>query len=262
MYSMERPSNWIRAKAGWTPPAGDARFVALPAVPGAFLLETDGTRLEDLPGFKEGAWFVQDIASQWMVSEVLRAHVASGGQFPKRVLDLCASPGGKAFALAMSGVAEVVATDLDDRLPRLRENTQRLGLGAGVKTATKAELESHAPFDWVWVDAPCSGSGILRRHPEIRSPARERSLHGLARGQTQLLEEAAKLVAPGGIIVYSVCSVLPAEGRARVDALASRGDLEVVSVGEINPCEAPSEWPAMPDGFQWMVCRSSLKARG
>jgi 16S rRNA (cytosine967-C5)-methyltransferase len=171
--------------------------------------------------FRAGALWVQDEASQLAVGLL-------GSRVGPRSLDVCAAPGGKTLALAARTGAGgiVVATDRQPkRLKRLTQNVVRLGASGIVALA--ADMTREAPFDGsfddVLVDAPCSGTGTLRRHPEIRWRLRPEDLPQLARRQSLLLERAAALVRPGGRLVYSVCSIEPEEGEQIVDAFLAAG---------------------------------------
>lgn len=180
---------------------------------GGFVLPTGSVRVEHLagpvtalPGFAEGEWWVQDAAA------ALPARLL-GDVAGLRVADLCAAPGGKTAQLA-SAAADVTALDTSkSRLARLRQNLDRLGLEA---TAVQSDLRAYSPsslFDAVLLDAPCSSTGTVRRHPDVpwtKSPA---DIDKLAALQAELLEAAARLVRPGGRLVFSNCSLDPAEGE-------------------------------------------------
>src|SRR3954468_22850657 len=167
-------------------------------------------RISLLPGFAEGAWWVQDAAA------ALPARLF-GDLRSKRVADLCAAPGGKTMQLAHAG-AQVTAVDRSAaRLARLRDNLARVGLPAETiaadATAWKAE-----PFDAVLLDAPCSSTGTIRRHPDVPWIKREADMTALTSLQQRLLDRAAALVKPGGTLIYCVCSMEPEEGADQVTA--------------------------------------------
>ncbi|OYZ97968.1 MAG: hypothetical protein B7X99_13090 [Rhizobiales bacterium 17-65-6] len=147
------------------------------------------------------------------------------------VADLCAAPGGKTAQLAAAG-ARVTAVDRSpERLKRLSENLHRLKLSADVVAADAASFAG-GPFDAVLLDAPCTATGTLRRHPDIAWAKGEGDIATLAALQSRLLDAAANLVKPGGLLVYSTCSLEPEEGEAQIAALlARRSDLERVPVG-------------------------------
>ncbi len=169
-----------------------------------------------LPGFKDGAWWVQDAAAALPVR--LMGDVAG-----KRVADICAAPGGKTAQLAAAG-ATVTAVDRSrSRMARLESNLARLGLSAETVTADAASWSPDDPFDAILLDAPCSATGTIRRHPDIawsRTPA---EIDRLAALQTRLFDHAVSLVKPGGMIVYATCSLEPEECEGVVDALIDSG---------------------------------------
>ncbi|MBO6677391.1 RsmB/NOP family class I SAM-dependent RNA methyltransferase [Parvibaculum sp.] len=169
----------------------------------------DAGRIEDLPGFTEGAWWVQDAAAALPVK--LLGDVAG-----RDVLDLCAAPGGKTAALAASG-GHVTALDRSKpRLERLTENLSRLGLAAETVTADAGSYDPGRQWDRVLLDAPCTATGTARRHPDVlrlKSPADRDKLAAL---QARLLTRAAELTAPGGTLVYCTCSLEPEEGVRQI----------------------------------------------
>jgi 16S rRNA (cytosine967-C5)-methyltransferase len=168
-------------------------------------------RISALPGFAEGAWWVQDAAA------ALPARLL-GDVAGKRVADLCAAPGGKTMQFAHAG-AQVTAVDRSAaRLERLRDNLSRVGLQAETVAADATEWQAE-PFDAVLLDAPCSSTGTIRRHPDIPWIKREGDITALTALQQRLLARAAALVKPGGMLVYCVCSLEPEEGIAQATAL-------------------------------------------
>lgn len=168
-----------------------------------------------LPGFKEGWVSVQDAGAQ-LAASLLEA--APG----MRVLDACAAPGGKAGQLLeiVPGPLELDAVDIDaGRLRRVEDNFRRLGLGVRLIAADVREPGTFwdgRPYDRVLVDAPCSGTGVIRRHPDIKLLRRAEDVPAFARTQLEILAGAFRVLAPGGRLVYSTCSVLPAENEAVV----------------------------------------------
>ena len=169
-----------------------------------------GTRVADLPGFAADAW-VQDAAA------ALPARLLAV-QPGERVADLCAAPGGKTAQLAMAGAA-VTAIERDaGRLRRLHENLARLGLPVEVVQADALAWSPPAPLDAVLLDAPCSATGTIRRHPDVMRLKRPRDVADLADAQAGLLAAAARMLRPGGRLVYAVCSLQPEEGMARAAA--------------------------------------------
>jgi 16S rRNA (cytosine967-C5)-methyltransferase len=214
-----------------------------------------------MPGFAEGAWWVQDAAAALPVR--LFGNIAG-----LQVADLCAAPGGKTLQLAQAG-ARVTAIDRSEpRLTRVRENLQRCGLTAEVIAADASEWEG-GPFDAVLVDAPCSSTGTIRRHPDIAWLKREADLAPLTALQRRLIERAIALTRPGGTIVYCTCSLEPEEGEGLVAAvLADHPEVRrrPISTNEFNgldglitpqgelrtlPCAWPDPEPRMAglDGF-------------
>jgi len=169
------------------------------------------SRISALPGYEAGGWWVQDAAA------ALPARLL-GAVAGLRVLDLCAAPGGKTLQLAAAG-ARVTALDISaPRLRRLRENLARTGLSAEIVVADALVWAPEAPFDAVLLDAPCSATGTLRRHPDLPHLRSGRELPALAELQAALLARAWTFLRPGGRLVYCTCSLLPAEGEARVAA--------------------------------------------
>lgn len=187
-----------------------------PFVPGAFLVEGAGSP-QALPGFREGKLLVQDPGSQLCA---LLVGAAPGA----RVLDLCAAPGGKSVVLAraVGPTGQVIAVEKDRRrAERIRENAERMGVEPRVVVADAAALPDEPALrdvDAILLDAPCSGLGTVRRHPEIRLRRGETAPEELSALQRRLLDAAAERVRPGGALVYSVCTPLPAEGRDVVRA--------------------------------------------
>lgn len=184
--------------------------------------------VERLPGFSEGRWSVQDAAAQRTV-ECLQ--LAPG----QRVLDACAAPGGKTAHLLerCAGLAGLVALDIDQqRLQRVSENLQRLGLLPDPQEQRLQWLAADArqtaqwwdgrPFDRILIDAPCSGSGVARRHPDIKWLRRKADLVTLARTQGQLLDSLWPTLAPGGLLLYTTCSVFPQENEEVIAAFLQR----------------------------------------
>ncbi|MDF3624052.1 RsmB/NOP family class I SAM-dependent RNA methyltransferase [Brytella acorum] len=176
-----------------------------------------GTRVTEIPGFEEGAFWVQDAAAS-MPARLLNA------QPGWHVIDLCAAPGGKTAQLALAG-AQVSAVERDaGRMRRMSENLERLRI-AGVEeiVADALQWKPASPANAVLLDAPCSATGTLRRHPDVLWVKRPRDVTALAQGQDALIDAAANMLAPGGILLYAVCSLQDEEGAARVEAALTRG---------------------------------------
>ncbi len=180
------------------------------------------SNITEWPGFTEGAWWVQDLAASLPVRLL-------GVQPGERVLDLCAAPGGKTLQLAALG-AEVTAVDVSDaRLARVRENLARTGLAATLAAGDALRWEPEGLFDRILLDAPCSATGIFRRHPDVLHLKGSRDLTPLTLLQAALLRRAANWLKPGGTLVYATCSLDPREGERiaeRVIATLPRSPFE------------------------------------
>ena len=177
-----------------------------------------GGAVSELDGYVDGAWWVQDVAATLPV-RLLAQNVAPGA----RVLDMCAAPGGKTAQLVAAGF-DVTAVDMSSRrLKLVAENLARLGLSAQLVAADATDWTVPRPFDAVLVDAPCSATGTIRRHPDIPLARTRADVERLARVQARLLEAASALAAPGGVIVYSVCSLEVEEGHGVVEAACDEG---------------------------------------
>lgn len=200
-----------------TPRDGDAR--ALAEATGGEALPTGSVRLAAaqvtaLPGYAEGRFWVQDAAAALPA----RALAPNPGA---RVLDLCAAPGGKTMQLAAKG-ARVTALDISaERMARVTANLARTGLAAETVVADALTWEG-GPFDAVLLDAPCTATGTIRRHPDLPFVKDEAQVAGLAALQTALLDRALALVRPGGRVVFCTCSLLPEEGEAQIEAALAR----------------------------------------
>ena len=208
------PKRWAKALDGRVLDTGTVRAVASGPIP-------------LLPGYAEGAWWVQDAAAA-LPAQLL------GDVRGKSVADLCAAPGGKTAQLAQAG-ARVTAVDRSaPRLNRLRENLSRLQLSAEVVKADAAEWQG-GPFDAILVDAPCSSTGTIRRHPDIPWLKTEIDLKKLVALQTRLLDHAVTLLKPSGTLVYCTCSLEAEEGEEQIAALLTRNP--GVSRAPIRPDE-------------------------
>ena len=173
-------------------------------------------RVADMEGFKEGAWWVQDAAAALPARILL--HALAGAKTPN-VIDLCAAPGGKSAQLAAAG-CRVTSVDLADaRLHLLRDNLVRLRLYANVVTGDALEWRPAAPADAVLLDAPCSATGTLRRHPDLPFLKQAGDIAGFAQNQRRLLAAAVDMVKPGGLLLYSVCSLQPEESHQVVESV-------------------------------------------
>ena len=191
------------------------------ALPTGSLRLAQPGQVSGLAGYQAGGWWVQDAAAA-MPARLLAA------QPGERVLDLCAAPGGKTLQLAAAG-AEVTALDISPaRLTRLEENLARTGLQAHVVAADALEWQPEGGFDAILLDAPCSATGTVRRHPELPFVKDGSDLAALVALQAQLLDRALGWLKPGGRLVFATCSLLPEEGEAQLAAaLARHADLRV-----------------------------------
>ena len=204
------------------------------------LRRADAGSVEALPGYADGAWWVQDAAAALPA----RLLGAIGG---RRVADLCAAPGGKTAELAAAGAAVTAVDQSPARLGRLRENLARLKLEADVVEADILRWEPGRTFDAVLLDAPCSATGTIRRHPDILHLRRKDDTSERVALQSRLLDRAAGLVAPGGLLVYCTCSLEPEEGEAQASRfLAAHAEFFRVPIA---PGEAgiDADWIS-PDG--------------
>ena len=187
-------------------------------LPTATLRRQTGGRIEDLPGFAEGAWWVQDVAAA-LPARILASGLRAVGKEGASVLDLCAAPGGKTAQLAAAGF-DVTAVDISKtRLTRVRENLDRLGLTAELVAADGMTFRPGRTFEGILVDAPCTATGTLRRRPDVAHLKDQLQLAGLAKLQYRLLKAACALLAPGGLLVYAVCSLQPEECEAQIERL-------------------------------------------
>ena len=182
---------------------------------GSLRLARGGGAIPALPGFAQGAWWAQDAAAALPVRLL-------GDVEGKRVLDLCAAPGGKTAQLAAAG-AKVTALDISERrLARLRENLARLNLEADIVCADALTWQPGALFDAIVLDAPCTATGTARRHPEVlhlKSAAQMKKLMAL---QEAMLERALGMLEPGGKLIHCVCSLQPQEGEMRIARFLQR----------------------------------------
>ncbi|MEP7222429.1 MAG: RsmB/NOP family class I SAM-dependent RNA methyltransferase [Novosphingobium sp.] len=197
--------------AEWTEKLG-----GLSVMPGHVRLPR-GDAVENLEGFNEGAWWVQDLAAS------LPARLLGAGE-GRSVLDLCAAPGGKTLQLAAAGWRVTALDASAKRLERLSANLARTGLSADVIAADALEWEPEAPFDAVLLDAPCTATGTCRRHPDVLHRIAPRHIAEMAELQAQLLARAARWVKAGGALIYAVCSLEHEEGEEQAARVALSPD--------------------------------------
>lgn len=219
--------------------------------------------VQRLPGFAQGHVSVQDAAAQVSARLLMQGMDA---QRPWRILDACAAPGGKTgHLLELCPHAHVLALDVDaQRCERIHQNLSRLGLQAEVKAADAGQPEAWwdgQAFDAILLDAPCTASGIVRRHPDVRWLRRPTDSAQLAKTQAQLLKTLWPLLAPGGKLLYCTCSVFKAEGDETVQAFLKRNtDAELhPSPGHLIPGQTPKGLPVEDnalgehDGFYYAL---------
>ncbi|HUE45044.1 MAG TPA: transcription antitermination factor NusB [Aestuariivirgaceae bacterium] len=197
------PQGWAEALGGDVLPTGTVRIAAAKG------------RIEELPGYASGDWWVQDAAAA-LPARLLGAHAGL------RILDLCAAPGGKTAQLAAAGARVTALDQSEGRLERLKENLTRLHLSAEIVVADAARFQSPEPFDAVLLDAPCTATGIVRRNPDIPHLKSEADLARLPPLQAVMLDNALDLVRPGGLVVYCTCSLEPEEGVGQIASLLER----------------------------------------
>jgi 16S rRNA (cytosine967-C5)-methyltransferase len=212
-----------------------AAGIAAEAGPGSVVWLARPLPVARLPGFAEGEVSVQDAAAQ-LAAELLLARPLAAGA---RVLDACAAPGGKAAHLLELADLDLLAIDRDGvRLARVDETLARLGLAATTRVADAADPAAWwdgRPFEAILLDAPCSASGIVRRHPDVRWLRRAGDVAALAATQARLLDALWPLLGTGGRLLYCTCSLFRAEGQAQIDAFLQRQADAVVAASPPSP---------------------------
>lgn len=199
----DRAEDWAERLGGEVLTSGSVRFRA-------------SGDIAALPGFEEGAWWVQDAAAALPAKLLLSALEGPPGD--RTIIDLCAAPGGKTAQLALSG-ARLIALDRSKRRNQiLQDNLKRLKLDAEMVTADATQWQPPDPPDAILLDAPCTATGTIRRHPDIAGNKTPKDVVRLAGIQSALLVASAKMLPPGGLLVYSVCSLQPEEGPAVIEA--------------------------------------------
>jgi 16S rRNA (cytosine967-C5)-methyltransferase len=244
-----------------------------PVGPHAIALDT-AVPVDRLPGFAQGLVSVQDASAQLAAPLLLDAFGGPAAAAGARVLDACAAPGGKTAHLLELADLDVLALDSDaGRLARVDDTLRRLGLAARVCAGDGRRPQAWwdgRPFDAVLLDAPCSASGIVRRHPDIRWLRRPEDIPALARIQAELLDALWPTLRPGGWLLYATCSVFRAEGGHQIDAFLQRhcdsdGGLDARSPGHLLPLpdngstvagtSGSRPAPAFGDGFFYALLR-------
>jgi 16S rRNA (cytosine967-C5)-methyltransferase len=227
--------------------------------------------VQQLPGFAEGEVSVQDVSAMRAAPLLL-----GDAQLPPkaRVLDACAAPGGKtAHLLELQPDLDLLALDIDPlRLAQVQDTLNREGLQAELKAADARAPQTWwdgRPFDAILLDAPCTASGIVRRHPDVRWLRRADDVNALAKIQAELLDALWPLLKPGGRLLYATCSIFPAEGRQQIDAFLQRHGagaalLEPQSPGHLLPLPdnaglpgAPGRGAVLHDGFYYALLRKT-----
>lgn len=241
-----------------------ASLVDDPALGGQAIVLAEPCPVTQLPGFAEGEVSVQDAAAQRAAPLLVGDGLPAGA----RVLDACAAPGGKTAHLLELADLDLLALDSDPvRLARVQDNLHRLQLQATLRAGDARDTAGWwdgRPFDAILLDAPCSASGIVRRHPDVRWLRRPDDITALARLQGEMLEALWPLLAPGGRLVYATCSLFRSEGAEQIDAFLQRhGDagasLDPLSPGHLLPLADNSPQPsggarrALHDGFYYAL---------
>ncbi len=238
-----------------------------PARGGQAVVLAEPCPVTQLPGFADGEVSVQDAAAQ----RAARLLLEGADLKPQaRVLDACAAPGGKTAHLLELAELDLLALDSDPlRLARVQDNLKRLGLKAELKAGDGRFPQGWwdgRPFDAILLDAPCTASGIVRRHPDVRWLRRQDDIQSLARVQAELLDALWPLLAPGGRLLYATCSIFPAEGKQQIDAFLQRQPagtalLEPHSPGHLLPVPdnasqgADGRSAMLQDGFFYALIR-------
>ncbi len=220
--------------------------------------------VHQIPGFDDGVLSVQDAAAQLAAPLLLQGLVpAAGGRL--RILDACAAPGGKTAHLLELADADVTALDVDPtRCERITQTLERLGLSARVLAADAARPAAWwdgVPFDGILLDAPCTASGIVRRHPDVRWLRREADIASLAATQAALLAALWPLLRPGGRMLYCTCSIFRAEGQAQIgsflahntDAVLGPAPGHLIPQSGVKASPVPDNSLGDHDGFFYAV---------
>ncbi|MEJ0027831.1 MAG: transcription antitermination factor NusB [Rhizomicrobium sp.] len=239
-HARQAPVDIVLKTAGLPAPAGDPVFDNV-------LRLTEGGRIDALPGFAEGNWWVQDAAA------TLPARLF-GDVRGRTVIDLCAAPGGKTMQLAASG-AHVVAVEREAaRRERVRENLARTGLEATLVAADVRDFRPDIPAPFVLLDAPCTATGTIRRHPELPWIKSASDVTLCEQGAAELLDAAAEMVAPGGLLVFAVCSLEPEEGFEQVESFLGRDARFAREAVNLSDVFGRSEWIGPQGDLRTLPC--------
>jgi 16S rRNA (cytosine967-C5)-methyltransferase len=211
--------------------------------------------VQAIPGFAQGWWSVQDLGAQLAAPTLLQGLQAATGQ-TLRVLDACAAPGGKTAHLLELADVDVLALDIDaQRCQRIEDNLQRLHLKAHVRAADAAQPQlwwDGQAFDAILLDAPCTASGIVRRHPDIPWLRRASDVAGLAKQQQALLQALWPLLKPGGRLLYCTCSLFKQEGQGQIDSfLVNNTQARLLpSPGQLRPTASANTAGVLDNGLR------------
>jgi 16S rRNA (cytosine967-C5)-methyltransferase len=197
-----------------------------------------GVSITELPGFEEGAWWVQNIAAS------VPARLLGTGD-GRKVLDLCAAPGGKTMQLAAAGWNVTAVEREASRIERLQQNLDRTGLTATIIEGDVMKWAPAAPVDAILIDAPCSATGIFARHPDVLHRVRPRDIVDLSDLQARMIKRAADWLTPGGTLIYASCSLEPEEGEHIVEGIVGAG----LSVKPVTDQELPAGLKAHKRGW-------------
>ena len=215
-----------------------ARLHGVSLMPGHVRL-ADHAAVPDIEGYGEGRWWVQDIAAS------LPARLIGGGE--GRAIDVCAAPGGKTMQLAAGGWQVTALDQSESRLARLSDNLARTGLSADIVAADALVWSPPAQADAVLLDAPCSATGIFRRHPDVLYRAHDRLIAETADLQSRLLDRVAGWVRVGGMLVYATCSLEPEEGEEQIGRFLARDPR--FTLDPVLPDELPTGMPVTQQGW-------------
>ncbi len=226
--------HWAEALKGTSLASGHVRVAA-------------GAAITALPGFAEGAWWVQNIIASLPVRLL-------GKGDGRTVLDLCAAPGGKTMQLASAGWRVTALEKQAARAARVHENLGRVGLEAEIVTADMLKWQPDAPVDAVLLDAPCTATGIFARHPDVLHRVRTKDIREMAELQCKFIARAANWLKPGGTLIYAVCSLEPDEGEG-IAAMAANAAQALgiaphpISAGELRNFALPEHCARHDDGW-------------